>query len=135
MLTGIWSYIEKNRWTVICPLVAVIVWLIVGVSCTATTPSPTRPNVEVDARQLEQDFETWQAEVTLTAKRFEYAREDLERQQQQLNALQEALMQLASGSVTSWSGLLQILFTGGFVGLFADNIRKNGVIGGLKRNK
>jgi len=32
-------------------------------------------------------------------------------------------------------GLLQLIFGTGLIGFFADNVRKNGVIAGLKRNK
>jgi hypothetical protein len=130
----LWDWIEKNRWTVILPLIAVALWLVVGIGCTPTTQSPLRPGVQVSAAELELDYETWQSDVALAAKRFEFAKSDIERQVAEWNKLQEALMTLASGSVTTWPGLLQLLFTGGFVGVFADNIRKNGVIGGLKRN-
>ena len=41
-------------------------------------------------------------------------------------------MQLASGGVADMPGLLKLLLTGGGLGAIADNIRKRGLISGLK---
>jgi len=134
-MSKVWSWIEKNRWTVIMPLVAMVLWVVVGVTCTPTTPSPIRPDVLVTAEQLALEYETWLNDCNSVARRFKFARSDIDKQLQQWNKLQETFMTLASGSVTTWPGLLQLLISGGAIGLFADNIRKNGVIGGLKRNR
>lgn len=135
MWLKIWSVVEKNRWTVIAPIAGIIVWLAAGICCTPQTASPIRPTVLVNAAVLQQDFDEWQATNTLMAKKFEYAVTDIQLQEERWSAVEKGIMAVATGGVTSWSGLLGILTSSGIVGLFADNIRKNGVIGGLKRNK
>jgi hypothetical protein len=135
MFAQIWDWITKNRWTVIVPAVAVALWVFASLSCVPTTPSPTRPGVLVSAEELQLDFQVWLNDCNSVARRFEFGRADIARQVEQWSELEAALMTLASGNVTTWAGLLQLLLGSGVVGLFADNIRKNGVIGGLKRNK
>lgn len=134
MWPKIWSVIEKNRWTVLAPLAGIILWLAAGICCTPETKSPIRQGVLVNAIELQQDFVTWQADCNLTAKRFEFATADIKQQEARYSQIESAIMTVASGGVTNWSGLLSILTGSGLIGLFADNIRKNGVIGGLKRN-
>jgi len=133
VLTKIWSLIEKNRWTTIIPVVGLILWFVVSVSCVPTTESPIRTNSKVSASQLEQDYEKWKADIELTAKRFETAAADIERQQEQWSKITGLLMQISSGGVTNYSGLLNIVLGSGLLGVGADNVRKNGVIAGLKR--
>lgn len=134
-LTKLWSGIEKNRWTTIIPIVGLIFWFVVGVSCVPTTTNPVGNGVKVNAVQLEQEYKIWLANCEITAKRFEFAAGDIERQQEQWSKIQETLMAVASGNVTNLKGLVGILTTTGLVGFGADNLRKNGVIAGLKRNK
>lgn len=134
-LTKIWSVIEKHRWTVIVPLIGAIFWIIAGICCVPTTESPTRPNVQVNAHELQQDYETWVSTNELTAKRFEWATDDIKTQTEQWGKIESGIMAVVSGGVSNWSGLLDILISTGLVGTFADNLRKNGVIAGLKRNK
>jgi hypothetical protein len=135
MLSKIWSVLEKNRWTVLAPIAGIMLWFYASIACTPQTSSPIRPTVQVNIAELQQDFETWQAESTLMTKKFEWAVTDIKQQEERWNNIESALMSVATGGVTSWSGLLSILTGSGLIGLFADNIRKNGVIGGLKRNK
>jgi len=135
MLDKIWSVIEKNRWTVIIPIIAVIVWLAAGISCTPITKSPARPTVMVNAIELQQDYELWLADCNAMSKKFEWAAKDIQRQAEQWSKIEATIMQVASGNVANWSGLVSLLMGSGIIGLFADNIRKNGVIGGLKINK
>jgi len=134
-MSKLWDLVEKNRWTVIAPLAGAVLWVFTGIACTPTTESPVHPGVQVTAERLELDYHQWLADCNTTAKRFDFAARDIERQVQQWGQAESALMQLASGSVANWGGLLQLLMGSGIIGLFADNIRKNGVIGGLKRNK
>jgi len=134
-LTKIWSVIEKNRWTTIVPISGLILWFIVSLSCSPKTESPIRINSKVNIIQLEQDYLSWKANAELTAKRFEYAVEDIDRQQKQWNEITKILMKVASGGITSYTGLLNIVFASGLLGVSVDNVRKNGVIAGLKRNK
>lgn len=133
--TKIWSGIEKNRWTTIIPVIGLILWGIISISCTPKTDSPIRTNSKVSAAELEHDFSRWKAEIELTAQRFESAAEDIERQQEQWSEITGLLMQVASGGVTNYTGLLNIVLTSGLLGVGADNVRKNGVIAGLKRGK
>jgi hypothetical protein len=133
MMQKIWSWIEKNRFTVLCPLIGGIIW-IVAVGCSPVTESPFYPGTLVTATELEQEFAIWQKENEITVARFEAAGRDLQQQTERQSAVLEVITTLASGSVADWPGLVQLLLGSGVVGLFADNIRKNGVIGGLKRN-
>lgn len=134
-LSKIWSGIEKNRWTTIVPVVGLILWIVVCVSCTPTTESPIGTGVKVNAAELERDYETWKISIEQTAKRFEFAAANIEKQQEQWSKITSVLMQVASGGVTNYSGLLNVVLASGLLGVGADNVRKNGVIGGLKRNK
>lgn len=134
-LTKIWSVIEKNRWTTIIPVVGIILWIVVGISCTPTTESPIGTGVKVNASELERDYETWKLSIETTAKRFEFAASDIEKQQKQWSKITGLLMQVASGGVTSHTGLLNLVLASGLLGVGGDNLRKNGVIAGLKRNK
>lgn len=135
LLVKIWSVIEKNRWTTIIPIVGIILWIMLSFSCVPKTDSPIRTNSKVNAVQLSQDYERWKAEIKLTAKRFEDAAADIERQQEQWGTITNLLMKVASGGVTDYQGLLNIVLGSGLLGIGADNVRKNGVIAGLKRGK
>lgn len=135
VLTKIWSGIEKNRWTTIVPFVGLILWVVINISCTPTTDSPISSGIKVNAVKLEQDYLTWKANIETTAKRFEYAVADIEKQQEQWSKITGLLMQVASGGVTNYSGLLNMVLGSGLLGVGADNVRKNGVIAGLKRGK
>lgn len=135
VLTKIWSVIEKNRWTTIVPVVGIILWIVITISCVPTTESPIGTGIKVNAAELERDYETWKLTVETTVKRFEFAAADIEKQREQWSKITDILMQVASGGVTSHTGLLNLVLASGLLGVGADNVRKNGVIGGLKRNK
>lgn len=134
-LEKLWSVIEKNRWATIVPVIGIIAWVALSLSCSLTTLSPIRSGVQVNAVELELDYQTWIADCNTTAKRFKFAASDIERQREQWSKIESALMSVASGNVTSFTGLLGILTTTGLIGFGADNLRKNGVIAGLKRKK
>ena len=135
LLTKLWSGIEKNRWTTIVPAIGVILWFVISISCTPTTESPIRTGVKVNASGLKRDYETWLADNELKAKLFEFAGEDIKTQQEKWSKFTSVLMQVASGNVTSFQGLLNVFLGSGLLGVGADNVRKNGVIAGLKRGK
>ena len=122
----IWKCIEHNRFTVFVPVIAIIIWL-VAVGCTPVTRSPVSERM-VNAAELEMEFDS-------VMKAFDLAKIDLERQAKMQGEFKKAIMALATGSVADWPGLLQLLIGSGLLGFAGDNIRKNGVIGGLKRNK
>ena len=132
MSKKIWDFMDHNRFTVICPMVAIIIWLL-AVGCTPLTPSPRDEGRMVNAAQLGIEYEQWMADQKVMEKRFEAAGQDLERQAQANEEFKQLLLTLASGSVADWSGLVQLLVGGGLLGVVGDNIRKNGVIGGIKR--
>ena len=133
-LKKIWKVIEHHRFTVIAPVVGAAVWL-VAVGCTPLTVSPLDDAKRVNASQLSIEFKSWEARQAIVAAKFEAAGEDLTRQAEANEAFKQTLLTLASGSVADWPGLVQLLIGGGLLGVIGDNVRKNGVIGGLKRNK
>ena len=130
----IWNFIEHNRFTVAMHVVAVLVWF-TAAGCTPVTTSPIEAGKQVNARQLGIEYEKWLAQQRITEKEFEAAGEDIAEQTEANEKFTQMLLTLASGSVADWSGLMQLLTAGGMLGMAGDNIRKNGVIGGLKRNR
>lgn len=134
MFAKIWSWIEKNRYVVIVPVLAMILW-IGAVGCTPTVQNPVDPTQVVNADELEDALEIYLAEHEIMLKKFGMAADEIERQKEQMNQISEFILTLASGSVADLPGLITLLMGSGLVGLFGDNIRKNAVIGGLKRNK
>ncbi len=132
MLKQILDFLDHNRFTVVCPVVAAVLW-IAAIGCTPITQSPRDETRMVDARQLSVEYQAWLAEQKVMEARFEAAGQDLTAQAQANEKLTQALVSLASGSVADWGGLVQLLVGGGLLGVIGDNIRKNGVIGGLKR--
>jgi len=89
----------------------------------------------VNVQQLDLDFKTWQSQQEIMAAKFEAAGLDLEQQAASNEKIKEMILGLASGGIPDMSGLVKLLVSGGGAGLIIDNIRKGGVIGGLKRNK
>lgn len=129
----IWKWIEYNRFLVIAPICAAMIWLI-AVGCTATVPSPITPGVLVNAAQLQLEFEIWQKDQEATVIRFAAAGQDLKRQQEAQSEFVQLVTTLATGGVADLPGLIQLLAGGGLLGAIGDNIRKRGLIAGLKRN-
>lgn len=127
----IWSWVEKNRWTVIAPILGIVIWL-VAVGCSPVVTSPVTGD-EVTPAELEDHYEVYIMEHEIVLKKFEAAAEDIERQKEDMEKLKEVILALASGSVADWGGLIQLVVSGGALGVILDNARKNGVIGGLKR--
>ena len=127
----IWKLIEHHRYTVVCPVIAMGLW-VAAVGCTPMTPSPIDESNQVNARQLGVEYQEWLGQQKVVEAKFEAAGEDLTEQAEANEVLKQTLLTLASGSVADWSGLVQLLIGGGFLGVLGDNIRKNGVIGGLK---
>ena len=133
-LSKIWKWIDHNRCVVIIPIMAIMLWAY-AVSCTPLTRSPLDPARLVNVQQLDLDFKTWQKQQEITAAKFEAAGLDLEQQEERNANLKETILGLASGGIPDVPGLVKLLIGGGGLGLLADNVRKGGVIGGLKRNK
>lgn len=134
MWGNLWDVIEKNRYTVIMPLVCMALWLC-AVGCTPTTLSPVDSTRLVNAAVLETEYQVWVKQNEAVQLRFEASGEDLKRQAEQQEQFKQIITRLATGQVADIGGLAQLLIGGGFAGAFFDNVRKNGVIAGLKRNK
>lgn len=130
----IWKWIDHNRFVVIGPVLAIAIWFY-AVSCTPQTRSPLDPAKLVTAKGLEIELKVWQAENEIMIAKFEIAGEDLEQQKENNKKIQDFIVAAASGNVADLPGLITLLITGGGLGAIVDNIRKGGVIGGLKRNK
>jgi len=130
----IWKWIDHNRCAVIGPIIAIMIWAY-ALGCTALTRSPLEPARMVNVQQLDLDFKTWQSQQEIMAAKFEAAGLDLEQQAASNEKIKEMILGLASGGIPDMSGLVKLLVSGGGAGLIIDNIRKGGVIGGLKRNK
>ena len=127
----LWKTIEHHRYTVVCLVIALLVWVF-AVGCTPMTQSPMDETKAVNARQLDIEYQSWLAQQTIIEAKFEAAGQDLQEQAEANEAFKQMLLTLASGSVADWSGLVQLLIGGGLLGVVGDNIRKNGVIGGLR---
>ncbi len=128
------KWMNHNRYVLIFPVVSIMLWAY-ALGCTPTTISPLVPGRMVNVNQLDLDFRTWQSQQEIMAARFEAAGLDLKQQEEQNEKLKTTLMGMASGGVPDVPGLLKLLIGGGGLGAIVDNIRKGGVIGGLKRNR
>jgi len=104
-------------------LIAILVGLI-GYSCTPTTKSPMDPTRQVNARDLNIEYQVWVAEQKVYQTKFELAAEDIDAQTQQRTAIGTAIQNLAAGGVPDVPGLIQLLLGAGFAGLLVDNIRR-----------
>lgn len=129
-----WKWLNHNRFVVIGPIVGLMLWAY-ALGCTPETASPLDIGRMVNVAQLDIDFKSWQAQQEVMAAKFEVAGKDLIHQEEQNAKLKETILGLASGGIPDVPGLLKLIIGGGGLGAIVDNIRKGGVIGGLKRNK
>jgi len=109
--------------TLIITAVAIVISLI-GYSCSPTTKSPMDPTREVNARDLNIEYQIWLAEQDVYQTKFKLAAEDIDSQVQQQTAIGKAIGDLAAGGVPNVPGLMQLLLGAGFTGLLIDNIRR-----------
>lgn len=124
MLAAIGSFIEKHRFTL---LAVVLSTLAVGCALfDPTTASPTTPAQHVDRPQLD-------AEVAAFTAKAQAAYTDLDRKEavkqqiiETLGGFMGQIPGIPPNVVTAVTSLLALGATG-------DNLRKNGVIAGLKR--
>ncbi|MFA6691519.1 MAG: hypothetical protein WCR98_06015 [Saccharofermentanales bacterium] len=131
ILKKVWSWVEKNRWTVIAPIVGMVIW-VAAVGCTPTATSPITGD-EVTPYQLQVEFDVYMHDHEIVLRKFQAAEDEIARQREEMEKMKEVLLALASGSVADWPGLVQLLIGGGALGFVLDNVRKNAVIAGLKR--
>lgn len=127
------EFVDYNRWLVVGFIAGVLV-MAGGLSCEPLTESPTNPQKLVDAKELQTDFARWQADQQIIAAQFEQAGEDLKSQQEAQDKITKFLLDIASGAAVDWQAGLQLVLAGGGLGAIVDNIRKRGVIAGLKKN-
>ena len=132
--TKIKKFISYNRFLVIGPIVAALLWFYAS-SCTPETRDPTAPDRFVNAIELQKSFETWQADQAAIGKLYEIAGEDLKQQEENNLKIQELILGIATGGVADMPGLMKLLIGGGALGAIGDNVRKRGLIQGLKRNR
>lgn len=130
----IWKWIDHNRFVVIGPITGLLLWGY-ALSCTPLTVSPLDPTRQVNERQLTVDLKTWQAQQEVVIIKFESAGQDIEQQKENNKKIQAMILDLASGGIPDMASLVKIMLGGGGLGALADNIRKRGLIAGLKRNK
>lgn len=128
-----WKWINHNRFVVIGPIVAILVWGY-AVSCTPLTQSILTVGRMINASELDLEFVTWQKQQEITIARFEAAGEDLEQQKANNEKIKELILGIASGGVADMPGLVKLLLAGGGLGALTDNVRKRGLISGLKIN-
>ena len=133
MVEKIWKFIEYNRFVFIGLLTALVLGLY-AISCTPITDDPVNPQKQVDAQELQESFEVWQAEQNVIAKRFELSGKDLERQAENNAKIEKFIIDLAAGGIADLPGVITLLIGGGALGAIGDNIRKRGLIAGLKRH-
>jgi hypothetical protein len=131
MLDKIWKLIEYNRWFVAGVILALAVTL-GGVYCVPLTPSPIEQARLVDEKGLSLDFKTWQMQCSIMQDKFTAAGEDLQAQAARNSQIQTMIVDLASGRIPDVPAFLQLLLASGGIGAVYDNIRKRGLISGLK---
>jgi hypothetical protein len=131
MLDKIWKFIEYNKWFVLGVILALAVTL-GGIYCVPLTPSPIEQARLVDEKGLSLDFKTWQMQCSIIQDKFTAAGEDLRAQAAMNGQIQSMIIDLASGRVPDVPAFLQLLLASGGMGAVYDNIRKRGLISGLK---
>jgi hypothetical protein len=127
-MNKIWKWLECNRFLV----VGVLLSAIVAINCTLPqVVSPLDPGRLVDSRGLDLEFRQWQADCNVMAIRFKAAGEELTEQIDRNTKLEKLITDIATNAPNplSWPGLL---LSGGGLGAIIDNIRKRGLISGLK---
>lgn len=133
----IWTKIKKfvnyNRFIVIGPIVGLLLWFY-ATSCTPITRDPISPDKFVNAIELKQSFESWQADQAKITKLYEIAGEDLKQQEESNRKIEELIVNLATGGIADMPGLIKLIVAGGALGAIGDNVRKRGLIQGLKKN-
>jgi len=131
MLEKIWQFIEYNRWFV-AGIILSLLLTFGGIYCVPVTPSPLQPAKMVDEKGLALDFKTWQMQCQVIQDQFTNAGEDLQAQAARNSQIETMIVDLASGRIPSIPSFLQILLASGGLGAVYDNIRKRGLITGLK---
>ena len=133
MLVKIWTFIDHNRFFVIAFIMSIIL-LVCQYSCVPQTQSILVSGRMIDDRQLALELKEWQVKNELMIAKFGSAAEDLVLQKQQLDKLSKFIIRIGSGDIPTIPDILKYLVAGGGIGAIVDNVRKRGLIAGLKRN-
>lgn len=131
LLQKIWTWIDCNRFIVICPLVALVIWF-AAASCEPLTESVLNPPSQITADQLKVELIDWQKQQEVYIMKFDNAGKDIEKQKEQMAALNKFILDLASGNFGNVQSAIIALIAGGGLGAIVDNIRKRSLISGLK---
>lgn len=131
-MSRVWAFIRHNRYTVILPLLALGLWLYAG-GCVAVTSNPINEIQQVNARELQVEYESWVKQCEIIQLRFEAAGRDLTEQYNAQSRFLNFIVQLSAGAAPDLPGLLKLLVGAGILGLGGDNARKSGVIGVMKK--
>jgi hypothetical protein len=131
MLDKIWKFIEYNRWFVAGVILSLMLTF-GGIYCVPITPSPLQPAKMVDEKGLALEFKTWQMQCQVMQDQFTSAGEDLKAQTERNGQIETMIVDLASGRMPDIPAFLQVLLAAGGLGAAYDNIRKRGLISGLK---
>lgn len=132
-MTKILKWINYNRFVVIGPILGLIIWFS-GWSCTPLTESLLNPGRMINESQLVVELKTWKAQQEIFMIKFEAAGEDIAQQKENNKKLEAMVLDLASGGIPDMAGLVKLVFGGLALGAGGDNIRKRGLIAGLKIN-
>ena len=131
-MDAVWKWIDHNRFIVIGLIFCALLWFYAA-GCAPETQDPRNPLQLVTVEQLQISFQQWENDQNIMAAKYDQAGKDLERQKEQTAALQDLILNLASGGAADLPGFLKLLIAGGGLGAIADNIRKRSLIAGLKR--
>lgn len=132
-LKRIWTWIEYNRFTVITLVLSGFL-SIAAYTCTPLTSSPIEPIRLVDDTGLKLDLKEWQQKNELILLKFENAGADLQAQKERQAQVIDLITKLATGDIPDIPSALKLFILGGGLGAIVDNIRKRGLIAGLKKN-
>ncbi|MEN6309836.1 MAG: hypothetical protein ABFD91_18980 [Anaerohalosphaeraceae bacterium] len=128
------DFIDYNRFAVMAVILCMVVWIF-AIGCSPVVLSPVNPEKAVNAAELETDYQVWLKDNEAMQIKFEAAGNDLKQQAENQAKFQQVLVSLATGQVANFGAFAELLMGTGLIGVIGDNIRKNGVIAGLKRNK
>lgn len=124
------NWFSYNR-GLVAGIILGVIMSVIAASCIPVTASPLDPQKIVDANGLQLEYKAWQLEQEITAEKFRIAAVDLQKQAENQEIIEKAIITVAQNPTNAW----QLLADGVLLGAVFDNIRKRGVIAGLKRNK
>lgn len=134
IFSAVWSFVEKNRFLLVCIFLSMFIFFY-GSCMEPVTSSVLNPEKSVTAKQLELEYVQWLHDVNEQSMKFNFASDDIAAKKASLDKLYNCISQLAQGNVGGFEEGMLFLIGGGGLGAIVDNIRKRGVISGLKMMK